>query len=326
VTPLERALRERIQAEGPITVEAYMEACNAYYYTTRDPFGAKGDFTTAPEISQMFGEMVGAALADCWKRAGEPAEAIYVELGPGRGTLASDALRVLRPAGLDPEIHFVETSPMLRDAQGELHSVAGWHESLLTMPPGLPLLIVANEFFDALPVRQFVNGVERRVAVAAGGLAFDRDGDVVEDSPVRDAYAWEIGAQLDVRGGVAIIIDYGHPMSAPGDTLQAVRGHEFASLLANPGEQDLTAHVDFETLAKAASVGEVKVSKVVTQGEWLKRLGIETRAEALARANPDRADDVRSALDRLTAPDQMGELFKVMAVHSPKWPVPAGFA
>jgi SAM-dependent MidA family methyltransferase len=324
VTPLERALRERIAAEGPITVEAYMEACNAYYYATRDPLGAPGDFITAPEISQMFGEMVGACLADCWTRAGKPRDANYVELGPGRGTLAADALRVLRSAGFGGEVHFVETSPALRDAQGELHPVADWHESLLSLPPG-ELLLVANEFFDALPVRQFVDGVERRVTVAGGGLAFDRDGSIVEESPARDAYAREIGAQLDVRGGVAIIIDYGHARTAPGDTLQAVQSHRYEPILANPGEQDLTSHVDFEALGRAASVGDVKATQVVTQSEWLERLGIRARADALAAANPDKADEVSAAFDRLTARDQMGELFKIIAIHSPEWPTPAGF-
>ena len=326
MTPLERALHERIRAEGPITVEAYMEACNNYYYATRDPFGTAGDFTTAPEISQMFGEMIGAALAECWKRAGTPDDAIFAELGPGRGTLAADALRVLRSAGFAGEEHLVETSPVLREAQLERLPDAEWHESLLTLPEGRPLLLVANEFFDALPIRQSVNGVERRVTIAASGLSFDMDGDVVEESPVRNEQAWEIGAQLDVRGGVAIIIDYGYAKSAPGETLQAIRGHAFTRPLTDPGEQDLTAHVDFEALAKAASVGNVEATKLVSQGEWLRRLGIAERAKALARANPERAEELRSALQRLTAPDQMGQLFKVIALHSPDWPAPAGFA
>jgi SAM-dependent MidA family methyltransferase len=324
VTPLERALRERIAAEGPISVEAYMEACNAYYYATRDPLGARGDFTTAPEISQMFGEMVGATLADCWKRAGKPGDAAYVELGPGRGTLANDAIRVLRAAGFRGEINFVETSPTLRDAQGELHPVAQWHEDLTTVHR--PLLLVANEFFDALPIRQFADGIERKVVTAAGGLAFDRDGEIIEDSPARDAYAREIAAQLDIHGGVAIIIDYGHERSAPGDTLQAVRGHRYAPVLADPGEQDLTSHVDFEAVGNAAREAGVAVTRLITQGEWLIRLGIEARAQALCRANPDRADDVQSALERLTASDQMGSMFKVLGIHSPDWPAPAGFA
>ena len=324
MTPLERALRERIQAEGPISVEAFMQACNAYYYATRDPLGARGDFTTAPEISQMFGEMVGACLADAWKRAGATADAIYAELGPGRGTLAADALRLLRSAGFAGEVHLVETSPALRQAQKDAVPDAVWHEAIEELP-AMPLLLVANEFLDALPVRQFVGGMERRVVVAAGGLAFDRDGEIVEDSPDRDEAVAAIALCLAQKGGVALFIDYGHERSAPGDTLQAVRGHGFSPVLANPGEQDLTAHVDFEAVARAAIDAGAAVSGVVTQGDWLIGLGIEARAQSLQRANPERAMDIESALHRLTAADQMGSLFKLIALHSPDWPAPAGF-
>jgi SAM-dependent MidA family methyltransferase len=325
MTPLERALRERIAAEGPITVEAYMHACNDYYYATRDPLGAAGDFTTAPEISQMFGEMIGAALADCWTRAGAPADAIYVEAGPGRGTLASDALRVMRGAGFGGAVHFIETSPVLRRIQREAHPGAQWHDSLESLPQSGPLLLVANEFFDALPVRQFIGGIERRVGLTPAGLAFDRGGEVVEDSPIRDDVAREIGLQLDDRGGVAIVIDYGHATSAPGETLQAVRGHAFAPLLHKPGEQDLTAHVDFEALATQAAVGGVRVAGPLAQGEWLKRLGIDVRAAALTAASPERAAEVAAAVQRLTGKAEMGELFKVIAFHPAQWPAPAGF-
>ena len=325
MTPLERALRQRIAAEGPITVEAYMHACNSYYYATRDPLGAAGDFVTAPEVSQMFGELIGAALADCWKRAGAPADAIYVELGPGRGTLARDALRVLRAAGFAGGVHFVEASPVLRRAQKDVEPGAIWHDAIGTLPRR-PLLLVANEFLDALPIRQFAGGVERCITVIGDDLAFDRIGDIVEDSPVRDQATADIAAKLAANRGVALIIDYGHDKSAPGDTLQAVRWHRFAPVLADPGEQDLTAHVDFEVLRKSASSSTVKISPLVTQGEWLKRLGIATRAEALAKANLDQADVVRAALERLTGPDQMGTLFKIIAIHSPDWPEPVGFA
>ena len=324
MTPLERALRERIKAEGPITVEAFMEACNAYYYATRDPLGAHGDFTTAPEISQMFGEMVGAALADSWKRAGAPADVAYVELGPGRGTLAVDALRVLRSAGFSGEVHLVESSPILREAQKSAVSGAHWHETIDALPDG-PLLLVANEFLDALPVRQFVDTVERRIVLAAGGLAFDRDGTVVERSPARESAVASVARRLTEQGGVALFVDYGHERSAPGESLQSVRGHRFAPVLDGPGEQDLTAHVDFEALASAARRAGAAVTQAVNQGQWLTRLGIEARAEALVQSNPDRSDEVGSALHRLTAADQMGELFKVIAVHSPDWPIPAGF-
>jgi len=325
VTPLERALRERIQAEGPITVETYMEACNAYYYATRDPLGARGDFTTAPEISQMFGEMIGAALADCWRKAGAPEVAIYAELGPGRGTLASDALRLMRAAGFKGEVHFVETSPILREIQERNVPNAQWHETIDDLP-ARPLLLVANEFLDALPVRQHVGAMERRVMIAGGGLAFDRDGEIGETSPARDEAVNSIATCLAAKGGAALIIDYGHERTAPGDTLQAMRGHGYAPVLANPGEQDLTAHVDFEAVAAAARNAGTSATPLVTQGEWLLRLGIETRAQSLSRANPDRADDIFGAFERLVARDQMGELFKVIGVHAPDWPAPAGFA
>jgi len=323
VTPLERALHERITAEGPITVEAFMAACNDYYYATRDPLGARGDFTTAPEISQMFGEMIGGALADSWHRAGCPADAIYAELGPGRGTLASDALRVMRSSGFKGEIHLVETSPALRALQKQTLPDAIWHESVDDLP-ARPLLLVANEFFDALPIRQHVGAAERRVVAVGGGLAFDRDGEIVETSPASEAAARALATCLAAKGGVAIIVDYGHERSAPGETLQSVRGHGFAPVLADPGEQDLTAHVDFEMIGAAARDAGAVVTRVIPQGEWLIRLGIEARAQALSRANPERAGDVQAALDRLTGREAMGLLFKVIALHGPDWPAPAG--
>jgi len=324
VTPLERALRERIAAEGPITVETYMEACNAYYYATRDPLGARGDFTTAPEISQMFGEMIGAALADCWRRAGSQSDAIYAELGPGRGTLAADALRVLRSAGFRGEVHLVENSPVLRDLQRQMLPDAHWHE-LVDELPAKPLLLIASEFLDALPIRQHVAGIERRVMVAAGGLAFERDGEIIETSPAREQAVSAIATCIAAKGGLALIIDYGHARSAAGDTLQAVRGHGFAPLLASPGEQDLTSHVDFQSVAEAASAAGASVTPLVPQGEWLIRLGIEARAQALSSAHPEWAEETQRALDRLTGREQMGELFKVIAIHSPEWPIPTGF-
>lgn len=301
-----------------------MDACNAYYYATRDPLGARGDFTTAPEISQMFGELVGACLADCWARAGRADKAVYAELGPGRGTLASDALRVIPSAGLDPPVHLVEMSPVFRDAQAQALPGAHWHERIGTLPDR-PLLLVANEFLDALPVRQFCGGKERMVQLAAGGLAFDRDGDIVEDSPVRDQAVRQIAARLAATGGAALVIDYGHERRSPGDTLQAVRGHAFAPILDKPGEQDLTAHVDFERVAEVAGEAGASVTPIVTQGDWLQRLGIAARADSLAAAHPARSDDIAAALTRLCDPGQMGKLFKVIALHSPDWPAPAGF-
>jgi SAM-dependent MidA family methyltransferase len=324
VTPLERALREQIGSEGPMTVEAFMEACNSYYYATRDPLGEQGDFTTAPEVSQMFGELVGACLADCWRRAGKPPGVVYAELGPGRGTLAADALRVMRSAALDPPVHFVETSPVLRARQAAAMPNATWHDDIADLPES-PLLLVANEFFDALPVRQFIGGMERKVLVASGGLAFDRDGEIVETSPARDEAVSAIAARLVQHGGAALIVDYGHSRSAPGDTLQAVSGHRYAPVLDRPGEQDLTSHVDFEALGNAAREAGASSTAMVSQRLWLEHLGIEPRAQALATAHPDRAGEIEAARNRLCGPGGMGDLFKVMAIHSPDWPAPAGF-
>ena len=311
-----------IRESGPITVERYMELCNAHYYATRDPLGAAGDFTTAPEISQMFGEIVGAALADCWLRAGEPADAVYVELGPGRGTLAADALRVLRQAGFRGGVHFVETSPVLRAEQAERISDARWHDAVEDLPPS-PLLLVANEFFDALPIRHWVAGQERRVSITDDALAFTSDGPIREDSPAREGVMRAIASHLANRGGVALVIDYGHGRSGGGDTLQAVSEHRYAIALDNPGEQDLTAHVDFEALANAA--GEAEVTAVVSQGDWLERLGIGTRAAVLAKAHPERVNEIAAERQRLCDAGAMGDLFKVMAIHSQSWPAPAGF-
>jgi NADH dehydrogenase [ubiquinone] 1 alpha subcomplex assembly factor 7 len=222
-------------------------------------------------------------------------------------------------------VHLVETSPVLRGVQEQVVPGAQWHERVDDLP-AQPLLLVANEFLDALPIRQHVGGIERRVLVAAGGLAFDRDGDIAESSPARDEAVASIALRLATKGGVALIIDYGHAKSAPGDTLQAVHAHRFAPVLDKPGEQDLTAHVDFEALARAARDAGTSATPVVRQGEWLIRLGIHARAQALSRANPERAQDIEAALNRLTSPKEMGTLFKVIAIHSRQWPAPAGLA
>ena len=325
MTSLAEKLRERIRADGGISVEAYMAECNAHYYATRDPLGAAGDFTTAPEISQMFGELVGACLADCWRRTGGPGDAIYAELGPGRGTLAADALRVMRKAGFDGGVHLVETSSALRQAQGERVPEAFWHDEIGDLPPR-PLLLVANEFFDALPIRQWVGAQERCVTVAGDRLAFTIDGAIREDSPARDDAAKAIAGHLAAYGGAALVIDYGHGRSAPGDTLQAVVFHRFADPLENPGEQDLTAHVDFEAIGRAAQASGAIISGPVAQGAWLGRLGIGERAQSLIASNPDKRHDIEQAVDRLCGRDEMGELFKVMAIRSANWPEPAGFA
>ncbi|WP_240325590.1 class I SAM-dependent methyltransferase [Sphingomonas mesophila] len=327
MTPLETALVERIKAEGPLTVEAYMAACNEFYYATRDPLGEAGDFTTAPEISQMYGEVIGAALADCWVRAGKPGGVRYAELGPGRGTLASDALRVLRGVGCKVEaVELVETSPVLRTLQHAAVPDARFHDDVAGLAEGGgPLLLVASEFFDALPVRQFVDGMERHVEWIGGNLAFDRDGPIVEMSPAREAAMAELARVLAARGGVALVIDYGHDLRrAVGDTLQAMAAHKKTLPLATPGEQDLTAHVDFAALGDAARAEGAQVSRLIAQGSWLETVGIAARAMALAARNPDRAEAIAAARRRLCDGEAMGTLFRVMAVAAPGWPLPAG--
>ena len=322
--PPEARLKARIAAGGPISVADYMAEANAHYYATRDPFGAAGDFVTAPEISQMFGELIGIWLADLWRRAGRPGGASYVELGPGRGTLAADALRAMAGAGLEPPVELVETSPVLRLAQAQ-RLRARWHDDVASLPGEGPLLIVANEFFDALPVRQFdMEG--RELMVALDGDAFARDGAVeTETSPYSIAMVRALARRLAAQGGAALIVDYGHARPGTGDTLQAVSRHAFADPFQAPGERDLTAHVDFSALAAAARAEGARVFGPVTQGDWLDAMGLPLRAAALAKAAPDRTEEIAEARDRLAAPERMGRLFKAMALVGPAWPEPAGF-
>ncbi len=341
---LAAALKARIAAQGPISVADYVAAANAHYYATRDPFGVAGDFVTAPEISQMFGELVGLWLADLWQRAGRPAEAHYVELGPGRGTLAADALRAMRGAGLSPPIDLVETSPMLRDAQQVALPAARWHDSVDGLSETAPLLLVANEFFDALPVQQWrrgadgwrelVVGLDEGVLRRGPGAAsppppfaarFEQEGAIVEAQPEAIAIVRALAARLRAQGGAALIVDYGHARHGQGDTLQAVSRHEFADPWVAPGEQDLTVHVDFEALGEAAREEGVKLFGPVAQGAFLRAMGIDLRAASLAKAAPERTEEIVAARERLTAPDQMGKLFKVMALVAPGWPAPEGF-
>jgi SAM-dependent MidA family methyltransferase len=301
----------------------YMAEANAYYYATRDPLGAAGDFTTAPEISQMFGELVGLWLADLWLRSGRPAGAHYVELGPGRGTLAADALRAMKGAGLTPHVHFVETSPVLRRAQKARVAGADWHDDLSTLPDDGVLLVVANEFFDALPVRQ-LDTAGREIKVVLRDGRFMRTGEVeTESSPASLAIAADLSRRLAAQGGAALIVDYGYEGPGRGDTLQAVHRHAYADPFEAPGERDLTAHVDFGALAAAAE--GVRISGPVPQGAWLDFMGLPLRAAALARAAPDRTEEINAARDRLSAPAQMGRLFKVLAFSAPEWQEPAGF-
>jgi SAM-dependent MidA family methyltransferase len=230
----------------------------------------------------------------------------------------------MRSAGLRPPVHFVETSPILRQAQAAGVGQATWHDRIDELPQDGALLVVANEFLDALPIRQHVGGAERHVLLAAGGLAFDRDGEIVETSPARDAAVRALAERLVRQGGAALVIDYGHDRTAPGDTLQAVKGHRFAAVLDKPGEQDLTSHVDFQRVPAVAREAGAATVGPVEQGPWLERLGIMARARMLANAAPQRAAEIEAARARLCRPDQMGSLFKVLAIHAPDWPSPAG--
>lgn len=360
MTELARHIARLIAATGPIPVSHYMALALGHpehgYYVTRDPLGAGGDFTTAPEVSQMFGELVGLWIADAWIAQGRPSPFILAELGPGRGTLMADALRALRsvPGALDAaQVHFVETSPTLRAAQQRLVPRATWHERFDDLPGG-PLFLIANEFFDALPIAQYVRTdrgwCERHVALVENaseeGPRFAPVlapmptpdavlppatraapiGSIGEISPASTAIAEAIGARIAANGGAALIVDYGHPRSAAGDTLQALKAHRFVDPFENPGEADLTAHVDFEALAAAATRGGARVYGPVEQGAFLKALGIKARAQALkTRATPAQAEAVDVAMARLTGEDRMGSLFKVLALTAPDTPPPAGF-
>lgn len=344
--PLAQVFRRLIRATGPISLAHFMAESNARYYAGRDPLGADGDFVTAPEISQMFGELIGLWLADMWIRAGREEPAHYVELGPGRGTLAKDALRSMKRYGLVPSVHFVETSPALRKLALEAVPEAQFHDDMASLPVDGPLLIVANEFLDALPVRQLVRAAEgwreRMVGLhgdafvfVAGGQPMDsavpsdwrgaRQGAIVETSPAAAAVVYEIAGRLAAQGGCALLIDYGHTDLRGGSTLQAVRSHRKVDPFAAPGEADLTAHVDFATLARVAQSRGVRWMGTATQGEWLRALGIETRAEALALRAPHYRAELAAAKARLVADDQMGTLFKVMGLSAPIWPQGAGF-
>ena len=352
MTPLERDIRTIIETEGPMTVSDYMQLCLAHprhgYYVTRDPLGARGDFVTAPEVSQMFGELIGAWAAAVWQQMGSPPAIHLVELGPGRGTLMADALRAATgmPDFLSAvSVHLVETSPVLCALQETtLANIAvpiAWHRAVEELPDG-PSIAIANEFVDALPVGQFIKDRDgwhaRMIGIADGKLAFMAAPDALfghaaaelpsgtilerrQDQPIA-----LLSRRIAADGGAALIIDYGHAESGFGDTLQAVRAHKFADPLEMPGEADLTAQVDFAALAVTATRQGAATQGPVPQGAFLRTVGIERRAERLkSRATPKQAADIDSALMRLTAPDQMGELFKVMAIAHPKLGTLPGF-
>ncbi|MFD1696341.1 class I SAM-dependent methyltransferase [Roseibium aestuarii] len=347
-TPLARRLKDRIRAQGPITVADYMATCLADpadgYYMTKPPFGREGDFITAPEVSQMFGELIGAFLLSAWESLGRPSPFVLAELGPGRGTLMADILRTarLRPAFLQAaRLVMVETSAELRDTQRRTLDdapLAVTHVDRIEDLPEGPLLVVANEFFDALPIHQFVrtpggwrerlvglDGQDRFV-FGAGQDALDEallppllraspPGSILETQPAANAIMQQLGTRIAADGGCALAVDYGYLRSAPGDTLQALQDHAYVDVFECPGDADLTAHVNFEALAQAARAGGAKAHPPLEQGEFLLRLGLLERAGALGTGKSlSEQDEIRDAVERLAAPDQMGSLFKVLAI------------
>jgi SAM-dependent MidA family methyltransferase len=361
VPPLEAEIRRRIAAAGPMPVNEYMALCltdrEHGYYTTHDPFGARGDFITAPEVSQMFGEMIGIWMAAVWKQMGSPENLRIIELGPGRGTMLNDALRAAKVMPGFREavaLHLVEISPALKRQQARrldpLSIPICWHPALIDVPQGAAI-VVANEFFDALPVNQAVKTEhgwhERLIEIdSAGNLAFTvapealaqfdrllppalrqaRVGSIFEWRA--DTVAMELGRRLARDGGAALVIDYGHAESAAGDTLQAVGQHAYADPLSAPGSLDLTAHVDFQALARAVEAMGVNGFGPLKQSQFLRRLGIETRAAALMAKAPDAAiADIDAALVRLIGEDRtsMGALFKAAAFAHPSLGAPPGF-
>jgi NADH dehydrogenase [ubiquinone] 1 alpha subcomplex assembly factor 7 len=343
--PLGQRMARLIGSQGPISLQMWMGEANAHYYATRDPLGAGGDFTTAPEISQMFGEMIGVWIADVWSRAGSRPDAAYVELGPGRGTLAGDALRVMRRFGWAGSVHFVETSPTLRAAQAGHAPDAVWHDDLSSLPDTVPLMIVANEFLDALPVRQLVKtprgwrermvGLhEGRFLPVAGTLPMDlavpeafRDaqhGAIVEASPAAATVMGEIARRLATQGGAGLVVDYGYDAPQMGSTLQALKNHAAADPFADPGEVDLTTLVDFHAAARAPRRRAYR-----WWDRWGRGLsGRSWHCTASRRFGPRRSR-AHGRVRRRPRPsgggEQMGTLFRVLGLAGRGWPVGAGF-
>ncbi len=345
-------LRELIRADGPLTVERYMDIALWHpdwgYYATHQPVGARGDFVTAPEISQVFGEMIGLWLGETWQRLSAPDPVVLCELGPGNGTLMADLLRAAAVAPTFRQaarIHLIETSARLRSVQSQTLAAAAptWHYSLATVPTG-PLLLVANEFLDALPIRQFERGAdswhERGVGLTAdGALSFVRNpvgateelpdwpvGSIVERRPAAHDLAYDLGRRLAHQGGAALFVDYGYFPPAPGDTLQAVARHRRHDPLRTPGTADLTAHVDFAAFAAATTAVGARTWGPVSQARFLKALGVEIRARRLAAGkNMQQQAQIESGCRRLLDETQMGTLFKVLAITGADAPTPAGF-
>jgi NADH dehydrogenase [ubiquinone] 1 alpha subcomplex assembly factor 7 len=375
-TPLAQKIIEQIKKSGPMPLPEFMQAALSDpeygYYFQRQPFGREsstgGDFITAPEISQMFGELIAMWCVDFWERSGQPDQIHFIELGPGRGTLMRDIHRSVRnhPFAKAMLTHFVETSPRLQQVQKETItsqaepaylSAAKWHETIETLPNSGMRIILANEFFDALPIRQFRftghNWSEAHACLvsesqpneleltyldseapllrnqAMKALKFDT-GDIIETCEIGEQIMSELAASLTANGGALLAIDYGSDFttdgSAFGDTLQAMQRHKYTSPLEAIGLSDITAHVQFSALAEAACQAGAKSYPVITQGDFLLALGLDLRSQSLMKARPEKAAQIKSERDRLAAPDQMGRLFKVLCVTNDGAPTPAGWS
>jgi NADH dehydrogenase [ubiquinone] 1 alpha subcomplex assembly factor 7 len=358
-SPLQTDIKKLIKSSGPMPVWRYMQLCLTHpkhgYYVSRDPLGREGDFTTAPEVSQMFGELIGLWAASVWKAIGSPPLLRLVELGPGRGTMMADALRALRvlpPLYHAITVHLVEINPVLREKQKVTLSGVrniSWHDSIDDVPEG-PAVILANEYFDVLPIHQ---SVKRETGWHERVVEFDDEGKLtfgtaaeptphfeillpplVRAAPLGAVFEWrpdaemmKIASRIRDQDGAALIIDYGHVRSDAGDTFQAIASHTFADPLSAPGQADVTAHVDFQALARAAEDMGARVHGPVTQGEFLKRLGIETRALALmAKTTHEVSQDIAAALKRLTGGGRggMGSMFKVLGISEARFTALAG--
>jgi SAM-dependent MidA family methyltransferase len=360
-SPLQSEIKKLIKSAGPMPVWRYMELCLMHprhgYYLSRDPLGREGDFTTAPEVSQMFGELLGLWAAWVWRAIGSPPLLRLIELGPGRGTMMADALRAMRvlpPLYQALSVHLVEINPVLREKQKAALSGSreiAWHDTIDDVPDG-PAIIFANEYFDVLPIHQVVKREtgwhERTVEIdSTGELVFGAAPEptphfdvllppLVRAAPSGAVFEWrpdaeimKIASRVRDQDGAALIIDYGHLRSDAGDTFQAIARHSFADPLKNPGQADVTAHVDFQALVRAAEDLRARVHGPVPQGDFLRRLGIETRALTLmAKASPEVSEDISGALKRLVTGGRggMGSMFKVLAISEPNLISLVGFA
>jgi NADH dehydrogenase [ubiquinone] 1 alpha subcomplex assembly factor 7 len=360
-SPLETEIRRRIALAGPMPVRQFMTLCLTHpdhgYYMGRDPFGRAGDFVTSPEISQVFGELIGLWAASVWHLMGQPENIRLVELGPGRGTMMLDALRAAQvvPAFRAAiVVHLIEVSPALKGRQQTALSALDipvmWHQSLDDLPDG-PAIVIANEFIDALPVnqaiKQFNGWYERVIEIGSdGNLTFGIANEViplfdqlvpqsVRDAPIGAIYEWRtdnlpltLGQRLVHQGGAALIIDYGHVASAVGETLQAIGGHAHVNPLQSAGEVDVTAHVDFQAFAHAAESMGARVHGPIEQARFLRNLGIDKRAQALtAYAPPEKVETIKGAIARLLGEGRtdMGKMFKAIAIADPKLGALPGF-